>query len=378
MGLIVTKQEEIDKYFESDAVSRSDLVSLLGGLDNFLAEKKKEEESTIYKEKRGIILGSAVDTILTGEEDAFSKKYYISQLDNKPSDVEMNIVRMVFDLVSEEENFNPETCPPLANHEWAIQEAIEYFNWQANWKLPTRIHKIIEKGSEYFMDLIKAFGKQVLSQEEFFIVNDVVNSLRTNPRTKEYFDRQSYARAENIDVYYQLPIYFTFRGLECKVLLDMVFVYKNPKTGLIESIKPVDLKTMSGNTIDFPSHLRRFRYDIQSSFYTFALTKRFQVFEKDIELRPFEFVVESVTNIGNPLVFKVSKNLSEIGRYGRKEMRSIDLNPKAVDNVFLSKEIKGFEQLLEDYLYYSNTGWKEEKVITENNGVLEIDWDGIK
>ena len=377
MGLIVTKQEEIDKYFESDAVSRSDLVNLLGGLDNFLVEKKKEGEAA-YKEKRGIILGSAIDTILTGEDDAFSKKYYISQLDNKPSETEMNIVRMVFDILTSDNEFKVEDCQPLSEYGVIIQKAIEAFNWQSRWKLETRIKKIIEVGSEYFMDLVKSYGKQVLSQGEFFIVNDVVNSLQTNPRTEKYFDRESYARAENIDVYYQLPIYFTYRGLECKVLLDMVFVYKNPKTGLIESIKPVDLKTMSGNTINFPSHLRMFRYDIQSSFYTFALTKRFKMFEKNIALRPFEFVVESTTNIGHPLVFKVSKSLLEIGRYGRKELRSTDLNSNAADDIFLSKEIKGFEQLLEDYMYYSKTGWKEEKVITNNDGVLEIDWDGIK
>ena len=47
MAIKVTPQIDIDKYFESEALSQSVLKSLLGGYDKFLSNLK--EESELYK-----------------------------------------------------------------------------------------------------------------------------------------------------------------------------------------------------------------------------------------------------------------------------------------------------------------------------------------
>ena len=99
----------------------------------------------------------------------------------------------------------------------------------------------------------------------------ITESLRTNPVTKSFFDRETYSKLEDIDVYYQLPIYFEYRGIACKALLDMLFVFKDID-GKVLSVLLVDLKTMAGLTINFGiTSFKSFRYDIQAAWYTEAL-----------------------------------------------------------------------------------------------------------
>lgn len=82
-------------------------------------------------------------------------------------------------------------------------------------------------------------------------------------------------------------------------------------------------------------------------------------------MKPFTFIVESSTNPGKPLLFRSNEELLNIGRYGK-------FNEQTGKQV-----VKGYFKLLEDYKYYSETEWKEEKVVTDNNGVLNLGWDGI-
>jgi hypothetical protein len=380
MGLIITPQAKIEEYFQSDALSQSSLKGLLGDIDSFLSNQQNEDE-LFYKEKGNLIIGSAVDTILTGEEGQFDEEYYVSQIENKPSEIEMSIIQMVFaDVVDSytDKQIEEEGFEALSQYPGSIQAAVEEHGWQSRWKMETRVNKIIEVGSEYFDDLKRAYGKQIISEQDRLLIQDIVESLRTNPRTKDYFDRGRFMRTTEVDVYYQLPIYFKYKGIDCKALLDMVIVFKNPDTKAIEAIQPIDLKTMYGSTFTFINSLKRFRYDIQAAWYSLALDIYFGISEKNITLKPFMFIVESTTETGKPLIYKLSEELMRIGRYGREELKSTDLSWSASVDIIISREIKGFEQLVDDYLYYSETEWKEEKVVTENDGVLELNWDGIK
>ena len=371
MGLIITPQSKIEKYFKSEAISQSYLKGLLGGLDRFLSRETNEKD-LFYEEKGNLIIGSAVDIILTGEEGEFEKNYYVSQIDNKPSKVEMSITQMVFTNVIEhctKKQVKEMDIGELSLYSSYIDEATEEHNWQPGWKTKTKFDKIVKVCSEYFEDLKKAHNRQIISEQERILIQDIVDSFKNNPRTKKYFDRERFRRANDIDVYYQLPIYFKYQRVKCKALIDMVIVFKNPDTKVIEFVQPIDIKTMSGYTYDFINNLRRFRYDIQSAFYTFAVSQHFMLHYKDVRLKPFLFIVESTTDVGKPLIYKVSEELYEIGRYGRLEYKH--------DSTLLAKQIKGFENLIYEYSYFSRTGWKEEIEVTENDGVLELDWNGI-
>lgn len=370
MGLIITPQAQIDAYFASPALSQSTLKELQYGLDKFLAVTKRREEVD-DSDKFHFLFGGAVDTILTGEEGAFEEKYFISSLDKKPSDMEVNIVQFAFDEITREISSNMKEIGILEDYPGFVKNAIDFYGWQPKWKEDTKINKIIEVGSSYFEDLKLAFGKKILSSNQYDVVKLVINSFRTNKRTSHLFDREALAEFKNLDIYYQLPIYFEINGVKCKALLDLVAVWKDDE-GKVLAIQPFDIKTKNGFTIDFPNSAKSFRYDIQGSWYSDAILNEsaifpegFPKFEKDIELKPFTFVVESSTDPGKPLLFKANDEFLNTGRYGR-------VNPQT------GKPInKGYISLLEDFVYHSKTNWTEERIVTENNGVLELGWDGI-
>ena len=368
MGLTITKQSKVEEYYALDHLNQSSLKDLLKGIDYFL-NNEKNKTKLFYEEKKNFIIGSAVDTILTGEKGEFEKQYYVSKIDNKLSEVETSIVHKVFDWVFEEDREYDNL--EFSSFTGFIQASIEEHNWQPKWKMQTKINKIIEIAREYFDDLVKSKGKQILSKNEKKTIDDVVTSLTTNNITKEYFDRNNLEKEKNIDVFYQLPIQFMYEGIICKSLIDILVVFKNPITTRIESIQPIELKTMSGSTLNFDINFRKFRYDIQAAFYNLALEKHFEIEKptrrgyKQIVVKPFKFIVESTSNVGNPIIYELTEELMNIGRFGKE--------------LPFSKSIKGFEQLFDDYSYYFRRGFKnEERIVKENNGILKLDWYGIK
>lgn len=376
MGVVITPQSEIDKYFESDALSQSSLKKLLTGMDSFI-NNQKEESELFYTEKGHFVIGSAVDMLLTGEKEEFDNHYYVSKLIKKPSEVEMSIIQRVLDDVKSN---TEEEYQTLDKYPGSIQMSIEEHGWQSNLKMETKINKIIEIGTEYFEDLKRGLGKQILTSEEKKLIDDIVFSLKSNPRTSKFFDRTSLSRAELVTVYYQLPIYFYYKGIYCKALLDMLIVIRNEK-GEITSVQAFDLKTMNGNTLRFLSNLKSFRYDIQAAWYTEALLASPSSFElegliKEEMLRPFTFIVESNSYPGQPLLFETDIDIINTGKYGRKDLK-VKLPTNEYEDTVI-RHVIGFDELVDTYIYQNDNDWKEEEIITKNNGVLKFDWNGIK
>lgn len=377
MGLIITPQADIDAYFESDALSQSTLKGLLKGFDNHMAEQSKEPAAI---DPEHFIIGSAVDCILTGEHGEFEKQYYTSTLEKKPSEKEMSIVLQVYDELASNGVFdNEENSVTLGDCYDMVLMSCNDHVYQSKWKDETRVNKIVEAGSTYFDDLIAGYGKTILSQEQNAKIHNIVNSLRTNRRTKRYFDRESQSQMPPThEFYYQLPIYFEYRGHKCKALLDLVVVVRNEE-GVIEKIHPYDLKTMNGNTKYFLSPLKQRRYDIQAAWYTNALRIHFGV--PNVDIMPFTFIVESTSFIGRPLTFELTPSLIQIGQSGRDAIKLIknDLfnGQENMMQVDLVKPIKGIDQLLEEYEYYVEDGWREDKDIQEVDGHFKLDWEGF-
>ena len=104
--LQITPQIQVDQYYESDALNQSTLKQLSKGLDYFLDQQEKDKDST----NDSFIIGSGVDCILTGNEEDFGNKFHISNMENSPSDAEMEIVNLVFQ-VSEESKTTLEQYP---------------------------------------------------------------------------------------------------------------------------------------------------------------------------------------------------------------------------------------------------------------------------
>ena len=388
MSVIVATKEEVQEYYGSDALGQSKLKLLLGDLGSFHKEFDSSAEH--------FMIGSAVDCILTNSLEAFNEEYYISEIDKLPSESVVEILNIVhqnlledyaesLEVITGQDNPLPVTpfdefVGELSQWSAYILDACEQTGWQPRWGAEAKLKNIVEPGSAYFMDLCKAFGKTVISQTQNNTIKSIVHSLKTNPRTERFFDRNLYADMPNYTVYYQFPIYFEYWGINCKALLDMVFVERDEE-GRILSITGVDLKTMNGNTFYFPSSVRARRYDIQAAWYTLALQKHFAVPDGSDVIKPFQFVVESTSFQGKPLNFIVDSSLLNMGRLGRKAIllhESTMFQEHLEASAILQYEIKGFEQLLDLYIYHSANGFTEEREIQEAGiNPLVINWDGV-
>jgi regulator of RNase E activity RraB len=388
MSVIVATKEEVQEYYQSDALGQSKLKLLLGDLSSFHKEFDSSAEH--------FMIGSAVDCILTNSLEAFNEEYYISEVEKLPSDAVIEILKLVYEDVLEDyaEHLEvitgqDEPLPVTPFHEFVgelenwgayILDACEKTGWQPRWGADAKLKNIVEPSSTYFSDLCLGFGKTVISQAQNNTIKSIVHSLQTNPRTASFFDREFYSDMPLYTMYYQFPIYFEYKGIQCKALLDMVLVERDLE-GRILSITGVDLKTMNGNTFYFPSSVKARRYDIQAAWYTLALHKHFAVPEGSDVIKPFQFVVESTSYQGKPLNFVVDESLLGIGRYGRRaiSLHETDMfNGDAMASAILQYEIKGFEQLLNLYIYHSENGFTEEREIQEAGLTpLKLNWDGI-
>ena len=117
----------------------------------------------------------------------------------------------------------------------------------------------------------------------------------------------------------------------------------------------------------------------QAAFYTEALyyfKERDEPNWKDYKILPFKFIVESTVNPGNPLIFTCSDELLKIGREGRVDEYVRIFNVFDHRHEKLS-EIKGFQQLIEDYKWYMENEFEKNKKIVESQGEFQLDWNGI-
>lgn len=354
-------------YYENTALSQSKLKLLL--LDPQLFNTDIEPD-LFFEEKEHFIIGSAVDCKLTTPQN-WDTTYYVSDLENKPTDVIKKILHKLFEELKEV--FSVENIHPLnfTSYRPMILTCCNLLNYYPNLLDDTRINKVLEH-YEYWELLKNSDGKQILSVKEQTIIDAVVMSLKTNEITSKYFTESRY-----IEIVYQKDIYFKYNNVECKALLDMVIV-----DHMNETIQPIDIKTIGDYTINFPKSLRKRRYDIQAAFYTEAIKKEMNMV--NYKILPFKFIVESTVKVGNPLVYTCDKTLLEMGKSGRETMyskatifdESGQVSPEEM-YVHRIEKINGFEQLIELYKYYTEKGFSKSKIINDNNSELTLDWSGI-
>ena len=385
--LIIGTKEQIQKYREHPGMNQSTLKNVQYGLASFL--KKQDEEGPIASFERG----SAVDTILTGNEGDFKDTFYISALEKKPSDKEIEIIELIFNKLSsvyEDSITQFGLDSPMIKG--TVQQSIEETGWQPNWKIETRIEKITGNPlcQEYFDDLKKSIGKTILSQAQMEQINATVESLRTNEYTKDFFDRKSIMENDRVIVLYQVPIYFSIDGIECKALPDIVTLFldkvevenedgtKEVQTTL-KGIQLIDLKTTSKDTLEFFDAVMSYRYDIQAAWYLEAIVRVDRTFWKNlgvdypekesVDLFPFAFVVESITEPGKPLIYHMNESLIAQGKEGTQDIYYQDR--------LVKKGKRGFLSLMAELKYYQDNEFTEDIILQGKEGNLILGINGI-
>lgn len=326
--------EEVQAYFENPAIDQSKLKKLILGLDSLLDDR---ESKLYFEEKESFVIGSLVDAMLTHEKEDFEKLYYASTIASKPSDALMSIVNMVYDNVSHGRSF-PVTGN-LSDCERQIIDSLEYHNYQPKWTMPVKVAKILEL-SPYFDDLKASFGKQVISLEEANLSKAISESLMTIPIVKAAINDSLGA---DYEIYFQYPVYFEYMGIKSKGLIDIFIVDRKHKTAWI-----IDVKTTAMKTLSFFDSIMKYRYDLQLAFYRRGVQT---VFGEDWIVHCM-FVVESTTRLGTPLQYSCSLPLLHQAEIGRDAI--------AVDGVTIKRELKGFKQLMKEYLYYQKSGFQRD------------------
>ncbi len=379
--VIKTPHEEVKKYYEEDRVSQS-------YLKKFDGDPREINEEASYSNAEHFVLGQIVDTFLTGEEGDFQKEFYILELEKTPSDAVIKIVQNIIVFVKEDYEEYKKTCftpveeaqvlgqntqeaeeinkqnedflvsfevfaGELSEKETYLLTSAREAKWNSNWGDTAIFNNIVKEASDYYRAIVKAEGKRVISRTLYDRAITVVESIKTNPRTSAIYNNTDvFDVHDTLDftIYYQKIIFFEIDEIKCKMMADRLVVFKNRETQ-----KPIfavgqDYKTMSGNTLDFPNSAKAFRYDIQGAFYRTGISKAFDIPESAVG---FEFIVESTTSPGKPIVFTASNEMLENGKVGY---------------MGYTKKIKGYLDYLEDYKFYTLNGFEEEQIIKEAKG----------
>ena len=241
----------------------------------------------------------------------------------------------------------------------------------ADYQKDKRVDKIISKGQSYWNALIQAEDRTILSKQQKELVDNIVKSLTAHKHTQKHLrlDEGCYQLC-------QLPIYFNYKDISCKALLDLVTIDTNNKT-----IQPIDVKTIGDNPKRFVHNAKRFRYDIQAAWYTLAvehlrsvdINSVISIDLTDYQILPFKFLVESTVTPGIcPLVYTCTEDDIFIGRCGaiaKSTVIRLNYNKKQIVPV---REIHGFEEAISRYKYYKNTSPEYDKYIADVDGQLTL------
>lgn len=374
-------KQKIEDYFASPAMNQSRLKLLPKGVDYFnIAKNETESEVMFYEERTHFILGQAAELKLQQGNEEFQSTYHMSDI-KKPSDKLLSITQQIFDLQSRIKQ--PDEPFPLltdSSLEEDIISAINFHQYYPKWTMPVKIARIKTDCVDYYNDLIKAYGKQILDLDEITIINAIVDSLQENERTRDYFiDRRE---GSLIDYIYQHPIYFTYQEMDFKVLIDILEVNHIHRT-----LKVFDIKTLGDYTIRFPSSMRKFRYDFQVAFYTLAVNqwkKNNPAYKSYTILNP-AFIVETTKFAyqGNPLIFECSDQLIDIALYGRKLFSTsehYDDRNILTSQPIQTSELYGILDTIKLYKWHLENGFEIDKVVRENDvkhKPLLLDWEGV-
>jgi len=350
----------MNEYRNIDACNQSLLVALSKGIGTFNKVANEQISGRYWEDDPDhFIIGNLVDTLLCFPEN-IDDIYYISSMASKPSDTIMSIIKQLYDQYGD-----CDTC--LDDYKDQLIAIGREHNYQNTYKDDTLFATIKKSGEEYWNELCKSANKKILSEEEFILATDMVNTVKTHVHTREYFVDKD----EKITSYHQVMLHGHIQigdmEFPVKGLIDRIDVSETDTEVLVSLI---DYKTIGDTTKMFESSFFKRRYDIQASFYRmlaihFAKDLEFlKTTGKKIVINPiFTFIVMSKSNIECPLVYEFD----------------VEYNNDFVHRGYVKNDrlYKGINELLVDYNWHVNNGiWHVDRETYESNGKYEIYLDG--
>ena len=314
----------VKEYRKKEAINYSSLSALAVSPQAYIA---RDDIGNIPAFRKG----SAVDCLLTTPDD-FNMEFYVMAIRKPPPTMMLKYVEKLFETGDHDKAY-------IESGYKSKPEAVK--------------EKYEAEGKEYYQGLKDARGKVILSYDEYEKVQRAVNAVKEGEFTKQYFGRSK----AGIDILYQFPIYWETEGQACKSLLDIVVIdHKN------KEIFPIDLKTTGKSVLNFRSAFMKWKYYLQASFYTDAVTfwKNNDSDLVDYTIKNFKFLVVETMGSNPPMLFLCNDRDLDMGRNGGSDL--------------FGNQIKGYKNLIDDLNYHERTGkWDFPREVYENNGIITLD-----
>lgn len=332
-------------YRQDEALSQSFLKATY-----HTPEAKRAVANDDYLSKRPFEIGGAVDCLLTRPTE-FNQLYY-TNITPKPSNT---IVQVINYLVAHKLDWCEEN----------LILAREVFKVYPTYNLNTYI-AAMEKCKDHYDEKFANRDRISLTPDDTTVVHAIVNSFKTNARTKHLFDE-----AISMQRLYQLEVYFMHDGVQLKSMLDLVLIDHQTK-----EVFPYDIKTTGKPVRYFPQAVKMFGYHIQAAQYSLgleygALNQAIfkiggQVIDLDItgyRIQPFKFIVQTTNQDAllkynsQPHIFTLDEDLVLEGRFGKlvqQKPHNVELSPTTTLNDVLVCVAPGLAQLIEAHKFQTN------------------------
>lgn len=278
------------------------------------------------KESPSLLLGSVVDTILTGGEDEFKSLYTV--LDINITDSGMDICKALIDQHLPFDTFD-EIPESLVSE---IAKGTGF--WQAEKWDKRRYSEVLKTGNvaEYY-NALRHSDKTIISNDTFQQCLACVRALREAPATMHYFaDDDAFSPVRR---YYQLKFAAKFDGVGYRNMADLLVVDYEKKV-----VWPIDLKTSMGCTEwDFEQNFKKWHYYIQARLYWRIIRANMDAdpYFKEFSLEDYRFIICNPKTL-TPLVwqFPLTKAVGTLIDDDGKEIR---------DPFEIGKELQGYLDL---------------------------------
>ena len=348
-----SSKEEIENYFsDENYMNQSFLKGYLGGLEYKSLRGPKEKDELYYYENVNFLLGDYLDGYLTQGENFVEENYFSESIAEKPSDTVMSIVQFYFDNISKVSLYEPESESALIEYARSISYRDKYGD-------KALVDTIRKEGTYYYTYLQRAQGKKIISEEEEIILKALLRKLDTSEHKNKIFTAPwKYLNEEKDEnctyqIFFQKPIYFVYKGVKCKGLIDILILKVSKEGGHILKAHIIDLKTTGTPALAFNEAVDRFRYDVQIAFYRTGVAETYSISEKDIDC---SFLVLGKNDLNEPMLrINVGAEILERGKYGDQNLKEeFDNNSNIfyVKSLYGSEVFFGFEWALKSYKYY--------------------------
>lgn len=274
------------------------------------------------KESPSLLLGSIVDSVITGGEDEFNKLFFVADFPVL-GEKELKIANYLFEQFSKSyESFGNIPATYILN-------AANVFEFQKNWKDETRVKVLSERCFQYYQLKYAAGDKTIVDAATFEDAKNMIRALRESPATCGYFADND--EMSPIKRYYQLKFAANLEGVGYRCMADLIVVNYEKK-----QIIPCDLKTSSHMEWDFEESFCQWQYMIQARLYWRIIRANMDKdpYFKDFSLGEYRFIVVNKFTL-TPLVweFPLTKALGTLVDEEGREYR---------DPFEIGKELRGY------------------------------------